>query len=100
MAEKTLRAFADILDKFDESGDLEIDYQDGIITITLNSGKQFIVNRHAPSQQIWLSSPISGGLHFSYDDIEKKWKLADGRTLDDILSNELKKLAGIEVVFL
>ncbi len=99
LAEKTLRAIADTLDKFDESGDLELDYQEGAITITLDSGKQFIVNRHAPTQQIWLSSPISGGLHFSYDEVEKSWKLSDGNKLFDILSAELKKLANIEIVF-
>jgi frataxin len=99
LAEKTLSAIADKLDKFDESGDIEVEYQGGIITITLDSGRQFIVNKHAPSQQIWLSSPISGGLHFSYDKIEKNWKLVNGKELREILSSELKKLADIEIVF-
>lgn len=97
LAEKTLDKMADALDAFDESGDLELEYQNGILTIILNSGKQLIINKHAPSQQIWLSSPISGGLHFSYDNILDKWKLPDGRVLNDILSEELKTLANIEV---
>jgi frataxin len=97
LAEKTLNRLADALDSFDESGDLELEYQNAILTIALNSGKQFIINKHAPSQQIWLSSPISGGSHFSYDDISGKWKLTDGRELNNILSDELKTLANIEV---
>lgn len=98
LAEKTLDKLADALDSFDESGDLELEYQNGILNITLNSGKQFIINKHAPSQQIWLSSPVSGGLHFSYDTLSENWKLSDGKSLNEILSMELKKLANIEVV--
>jgi|CXWL01.1.fsa_nt_gi iron donor protein CyaY len=98
IAEKTLDKLADALDSFDEAGDLELEYQNGILNITLNSGKQFIINKHAPSQQIWLSSPISGGLHFSYDFAVNKWKLTDGKSINEILSAELKKLANIEVV--
>ena len=97
-AEKTLDKLADALDSLDESGDLELEYQNGILSITLNSGKQIIVNKHAPSQQIWLSSPVSGGLHFSYDNISNQWMLADGKMLNNILSEELKTLANIEVV--
>ncbi len=98
LAEKTLDKLTDKLDSFDESGDLELEYQNGILNITLNSGKQFIINKHAPSQQIWLSSPVSGGLHFFYDTLSESWKLPDGKSLNDILLMELKTLANIEVV--
>lgn len=96
-AKKTLDELADLLDKFDSSGDLELEYSDGIITITLLSGKQFIINKHAPSSQIWLSSPLSGGLHFSRDVACCKWKLNDGRDLYGILAGELKSIAGIDI---
>lgn len=96
LAGKTLNKIADVLDKFDEQGDLELDYQNGIITITINSGRKFILNKHAPSKQIWLSSPFSGGKHFSYDVGSDSWKLADGTQLNNLLSEELKKLADID----
>lgn len=98
LAGKTLNRFADSLDKFDEAGDLELDYQNGIITITLDSGKQFIVNKHAPSRQIWLSSPLSGGKHFSYDAVSGNWQLSDGTELNKLLSAELKTLADINII--
>lgn len=97
LAAKTLNKIADILDRFDEAGDLEVDYQNGIITITLDSGKQFIVNRHAPSRQIWLSSPLGGGKHFSYDAASGNWQLSDGTELNKLLSVELKTLGGIDI---
>ncbi len=97
LAAKTLSKISDALDQFDEAGDLEADYQNGIITITLDSGKQFIVNQHAPSRQIWLSSPLSGGKHFSYDTASGNWQLADGVVLNTLLSAELKTLADIDI---
>ncbi len=90
LAQKTLDAIAEKLDALDASGELELEYQNGIITIKLESGKQFIVNKHAPSKQIWLSSPISGGLHFSYND---GWKLADGRELENTIMSEITELS-------
>lgn len=90
LAEKTLNNLADALEEMDTTGELELDYQNDIINITLDSGKQFIINKHAPSQQIWLSSPISGGSHFSYDAISDSWQLADGRELGELLMAELK----------
>lgn len=95
LAKNTLDEIADALDTYDASGELELEYQNGILTITLKSGKQFIVNKHAPSGQIWLSSPISGGLHFSYNN---GWKLADGRELKKILFSELNTLANLLIV--
>lgn len=49
-------------------GDVDVDLQDGILTIELTDGRQFIVNKHAPSREIWLSSPVSGAHHFAWRD--------------------------------
>ncbi|MDE3059637.1 MAG: iron donor protein CyaY [Pseudomonadota bacterium] len=86
-ADDTLNALADALEEADARGALEVEYQAGIMTIELSSGTSYIISKHAPSQELWLSSPRSGGLHFHYADGE--WKLADGRTLEGILSQEL-----------
>ncbi len=97
LAQKTLDGIADSLDELDESGAIELEYSNGIITITTNSNKQFIINKHAPSGQIWVSSPLSGGLHFSYNQSSGKWLLGDGRELKSILETELGNSAGVKV---
>ncbi len=85
------------LEEVDADGQLELDIAGGVMTIVLENGKTFVVSRHEPSQQIWLSSPLSGGLHFSYQ--SGIWQLADGRDMTSLLANELKQLAGIHVSF-
>jgi frataxin len=90
----TLNRLADATEAEDEEGVLEVELLNGILSITLPSGQQFLVNRHGPSKQIWLSSPLSGGLHFDYDEEDQAWVLKDGRRLDTLLKAEVQTLLG------
>ncbi|MFZ4125784.1 MAG: iron donor protein CyaY [Rickettsiales bacterium] len=93
-ADATLAALFEQLESAYESGSLEdLDLQDGILTIKTESGQTFVVSKHAPSGQIWLASPLTGGLHFSFD--EGEWKLADGATLTERLTHELMQVGGL-----
>lgn len=52
----------------DQAGDeLEVDLEGGILTIGLPDGGQYLLNKHAPNREIWLSSPKSGAWHFRHD---------------------------------
>lgn len=66
----------DFFDAIDASlGDeLDVDYEGGILTIKLPDGRTFLLNKHAPNREIWLSSPVSGAWHFAYDEAEKIWR--------------------------
>jgi len=97
ISEETLNHFADVLEEADANGDLDVEYQDGILTLILESGKQLLVSKHGVTKQLWLSSPVSGGLHFAWNG--SAWSLADKRILQDVLANELKQLAKIDVSF-
>lgn len=44
---------------------LEVDLEGGILTIELPEGGTYVVNKHGPNREIWLSSPASGAWHFS-----------------------------------
>jgi len=86
LADATLTTLCDILEEADAEGLLDVECTGGILTIVRPDKKQWIVSKHAPSRQLWLASPISGGLHFSHDG---EWKLPDGRELRSLLSQEL-----------
>jgi frataxin len=64
--------------------------------VTIPNGKQWLISKHTPSRQIWLSSPISGGLHFSFDD--NRWQIADGRELSSLLAAELAQLVQVTLL--
>jgi frataxin len=96
-ADATLEYLFEKLDEEDVGGVLDMDLQDGILSIATNTGHAFVVSRHAPSKEIWLSSPLTGGLHFSYPRGQQDdWYLRDGRTLTVVLSEEVSQTTGCE----
>ena len=73
---------------------LDVDLQDGILTIELDSGGQYVINKHAPNRQIWMSSPVSGASHFDSDG-HGGWVGTRGAgTLAAMLSAELAAATG------
>jgi CyaY protein len=84
-----------VLEEADARGDLDLDSQNDALSIELPTGKTLLVSKHSTMRQLWVASPVSGGLHFSFRD--GTWMLADGRTLEDVLAQELKILAGVTV---
>lgn len=95
LADSLLTRFSDMLEDADSDGTLDVELEGAVLTIGLPSGKQYLISKHAASQQIWVSSPASGGLHFSYGD--EQWKLTDGRELSALVQSELEALAGVKV---
>lgn len=97
LADNWLIMAENALEGADAGGALEMENQNGALTLSLPSGKILLISKHAPTRQLWFSSPISGGLHFSYD--RGKWVIPDGRNLEDIVSQELQSLANVKVSF-
>lgn len=89
--EAFLGALYDALEPAFDAGTLEeLELEPGLLTIVTESGKTFIVSAHAASGQMWLASPISGGLHFVWNDGE--WALSNGARLTPTLQAELQGL--------
>lgn len=84
----------------DTLGDrLDVDLDEGILSIELDSGGQYVINKHKPNRQIWMSSPSSGASHFEYD-AESGWVGTRGAgSLDQILAQELSAATGRSVTF-
>jgi frataxin len=55
----------------------DAELQGGVLTVEGDSksgGGTWLVNKHAPTRQIWLSSPQSGARHYAFDDGSGQWK--------------------------
>lgn len=97
IAGATLLHINDQLEQAFDEGDLEdLDYDEGagLLTIITAAGTTFVVSKHSPSRQVWLASPISGGLHFDFDQATQEWSLPDGRSLKLMLAHDLKTALG------
>ncbi len=79
--------------------DAEAELEDGILTVELADGGKYVLNKHGPLKQLWLSSPKSGAWHFAYDEAKREWRSTRGpETLNQILSRELSVATGGAVV--
>lgn len=94
VADKTLLAYMQAIE--DALGDaLEVDLRDGILTLELESGATYVINKHAPNRQIWMSSPVSGASHYSYDPERGQWlSTRGGGALAAVLEAELARATG------
>ncbi len=90
IADATLMHCFDQLEDAYEAGAIEeLELQGGILTVVTVSKKTFLLSKHGPSRQLWLASPVSGGLHFSFNEGEQHWALPDGVLLYTLLRQEL-----------
>ncbi len=85
----------------DQAGDaLDADLLGGILTIELDDGGQYVINKHAPNRQIWLSSPVSGASHYAWDETVRDWRSTrGGGSLPRLLGEELSVVTGRDVRF-
>jgi frataxin len=95
-ADNWLEALFELLESEDVEAILDIDLEGGVMNIVVDDENTIIINKHAPTMQLWLSSPVSGGLHFHAVDDGSDWALDDGRRLSIVLSEELHHLTGEE----
>jgi frataxin len=67
----------------------DAELQGGVLNVEADAGI-WVVNKHAPTQQIWLSSPLSGARHYAFDGLSGQWKdTRGGPDLLALLSAEL-----------
>lgn len=100
-ADALLEKLFNEIEEKDEEMLVDADLHQGVLSLELDSGKEYVISKHSASRQVWLSSPISGGLHYNYNTDKDGWELTkDGSRLSEFLSEELYKLTGIAFDFI
>lgn len=69
--------------------DADAERQGGVLTVEGKAGT-WVINKHGPTRQIWLSSPVSGARHYAYHPASGVWlDTRGGSELLATLSSEL-----------
>jgi frataxin len=80
--------------------DVDAELRGGILTLELDDGRQYVINKHAPNRQIWMSSPVSGASHYVHDAVSGEWRSTrDTASLAGRLADELRALTGAAIAF-
>jgi frataxin len=66
VANQMLLHISDNLAKLEDEFDLELEYSQGVLSVEVLTQGKWLLNKQAPNQQIWWSSPVSGPLRFEY----------------------------------
>ncbi len=98
IADALFGRIVETIDATDAADDIELNQ--GVLEITCaheSKGKsKIIINRHAPTQEIWVAAK-SGGFHFKWAD--NTWiDTRSGEALFDAISRVLFEQSGIRVV--
>jgi frataxin len=76
----------------------DVEIEGGVLTIVAPTGETWVLNKHAPTRQLWLSSPVSGASHYARDDASGAWRdTRGGPPLDRRFAEELGRSAGRKV---
>lgn len=93
------RRASEVLDRLfeqieDQLGDwLDVEMAGGILQIELPAGGTYVINKHAPNREIWMSSPRSGAWHFG--PAGDGWRSTRGtEELTELLAGELAAASG------
>lgn len=93
MTATTFETLADsLLDTLEEAlgESADAERQGGVLTVETDDGSTWVINKHAPTRQVWLSSPRSGARHYDFDDASGQWKdTRGGQDLLTLLAAEL-----------
>ena len=97
VAEETLKNIANAIEEADSLFDLEVDATGDSLSIEFADGSKYLINIHASTEEIWVSSPLTGGGHFAYDEDEGTWKDSSDNDLLELITEELEDLGGVSI---
>ncbi len=95
IAEETMQRISSAIEEADSNFDLEVDINGDSISIEFQDGSKYLINIHGSTKEIWVSSPVSGGSHFSY--YEDSWKDSADNDLYELITEELEELGGVSI---
>eukprot|EP00812_Abedinium_dasypus_P011453 NODE_5010_length_620_cov_197.847788.p2 GENE.NODE_5010_length_620_cov_197.847788~~NODE_5010_length_620_cov_197.847788.p2 ORF type:complete len:131 (-),score=42.79 NODE_5010_length_620_cov_197.847788:210-602(-) len=90
-ADPLLDDLFDVIDEADFEFIEDIHCDDGVLTLELEDGRAFVINKHYATRQIWYASPVSGALYFSLQP-NGTW-VSQGRELTEVLKADLVSMS-------
>lgn len=102
VSEETLQSLYDRFEEILQNSsfeDWDVNYSNGVLTISVEKSCVYVINKQTPNRQIWLSSPVSGPKRYDY--INGVWIYKHNEvSLHQLLSEELTHMLQKDADFL
>lgn len=72
----------------DGRDDADVDYESGVLTVTLGDDSTWVINKQSAAREIWVASPKSGAHHFLWNGSAWVSTRDPARALLPLLSDE------------
>ncbi|TIA87488.1 hypothetical protein E3P99_03128 [Wallemia hederae] len=99
LSDKVFDSLVETLESLIEEGGFavadssEVEFNSGVLTLSLDKHGTYVINKQPPTRQIWVSSPISGPRRYEYDSAQNTWlDVRDGSSLNGLLDGELSPI--------
>ncbi|KAJ2340992.1 hypothetical protein GGF43_006273, partial [Coemansia sp. RSA 2618] len=78
-----------------EMDDFDVEYSQGVLTLSVGEAGTYVINKQPPNRQIWISSPVSGPERFDFSAEGGVWVCRKTKsTLGKLLGQELDEILG------
>ena len=87
-----LQQLLEFVEGLEEKYSIEGELEEGVLSVIMPDDREFVINKHTPSRQIWVSSPYSGAAYFEYDGAKwapKRALAAGGRDVVTFIKDEI-----------
>jgi frataxin len=94
IADKYLQTLLEYFEEMEEKHDISAELDSGVLSLIMPDDKEYIINKHTPSRQIWVSSPYSGAGYFEPQENEflpKRAPQAAGMPLFEFIKTEFSQ---------
>ncbi len=92
-ASPPLQELLEFAEELESKFEIEAELGEGILSVMMPDGREYVINKHMPSRQIWVSSPYSGAGYFEFDGakwVPKRAETANGRDLQSFIKAEIQ----------
>jgi len=97
IADKYLQTIIAFFEELEENFDISPELNSGVMSVIMPDEREYVINKHTPSRQIWVSSPYSGASYFEpsesndYEFVPKRAPVeAKNKTLFEFIKSEVE----------
>lgn len=91
-ADKALNQLLEFAEGLENNHEIEVNLDSGVLSLVMPDDREYIINKHTPSRQIWVSSPYTGAGYFEFNQnnwVPKRAEAAQGKSLFQFISEEI-----------